>query len=150
MGAHHALLAQLVEQRPLKPQVIGSSPMQGTERAHGAMAARFDGIEEVASSSLAGSTETFIYNLSLEINNMERAEILYRVKRVVAEEMDIQIDKLTEETSYINDLGADSLDIVDLVMELEDSLEIQIENEEAKKLTTIGETVDYIDRTKNG
>ncbi len=53
-------------------------------------------------------------------------------------------DKITPETSFINDLGADSLDTVELVMELEDEFEISIPDEDAEKIQTVGNAIDYI------
>jgi acyl carrier protein len=53
-------------------------------------------------------------------------------------------DKITPETSFINDLGADSLDTVELVMELEDEFEVSIPDEDAEKIQTVGNAIDYI------
>jgi acyl carrier protein len=53
-------------------------------------------------------------------------------------------DKVTRETSFVNDLGADSLDTVELVMELEDEFEISIPDEDAEKIQTVGNAIDYI------
>ncbi len=53
-------------------------------------------------------------------------------------------DKITHETSFINDLGADSLDTVELVMELEDEFEVSIPDEDAEKIQTVGNAIDYI------
>ena len=53
-------------------------------------------------------------------------------------------DKITKETSFINDLGADSLDTVELVMEFEDEFEISIPDEDAEKIQTVGSAIDYI------
>ena len=67
-----------------------------------------------------------------------------RVKKIVCDQMGVTADKIARETSFINDLGADSLDTVELVMELEDEFEVSIPDEEAEKIQTVGAAVDYI------
>ena len=67
-----------------------------------------------------------------------------RVKKIVCDQMGTTADKMTRETSFINDLGADSLDTVELVMEFEDEFEISIPDEDAEKIQTVGAAVDYI------
>jgi len=68
-----------------------------------------------------------------------------RVIEIVCEQMGQPKEKVTEETSFINDLGADSLDTVELVMELEDEFDLSIPDEEAEKIRTVGDAVRYID-----
>ncbi len=72
-------------------------------------------------------------------------EIKDRVVNIVAEQMGVAKDKLTLETSFINDLGADSLDTVELLMEFEDEFQIQIPEEEAEKIQTVGDVIKYIE-----
>lgn len=67
-----------------------------------------------------------------------------RVVRIVCDQMGSSADKITPETSFINDLGADSLDTVELVMELEDEFEVSIPDEDAEKIQTVGNAIDYI------
>jgi acyl carrier protein len=67
-----------------------------------------------------------------------------RVIRIVCNQMGTTQDKVTRETSFVNDLGADSLDTVELVMELEDEFEISIPDEDAEKIQTVGNAIDYI------
>jgi acyl carrier protein len=67
-----------------------------------------------------------------------------RVIRIVCDQMGTTPDKITQETSFINDLGADSLDTVELVMELEDEFEISIPDEDAEKIQTVGNAIEYI------
>ncbi len=67
-----------------------------------------------------------------------------RVLNIVCEQLGTSRDKLGSETSFINDLGADSLDTVELVMEFEDEFQINIPDEDAEKIQTVGDAVKYI------
>ena len=67
-----------------------------------------------------------------------------RVLNIVCEQLGTSRDKITHETSFINDLGADSLDTVELVMEFEDEFEINIPDEDAEKIQSVGDAVKYI------
>jgi acyl carrier protein len=71
---------------------------------------------------------------------------LERVKDIVADNLGVDREKITPETSFVNDLGADSLDTVELVMELEEEFEITIPDDQAEKIKTVGEAIDYIER----
>ena len=67
-----------------------------------------------------------------------------RVVDIVCENLGVNKDQVTRSTSFIEDVGADSLDIVELVMELEEEFEITIPDEQAEKIKTVGEAIDYI------
>ncbi len=68
-----------------------------------------------------------------------------KVKKIVAEKLGVPEAKVTEEASFVNDLGADSLDVVEFVMEVEKEFDITIPDEEAAKLATVGDAVKYIE-----
>lgn len=70
--------------------------------------------------------------------------ILNKVKAIISEQLGIDESEITMESSFIEDLGADSLDIVELVMALEEEFEIVIPDEDAEKIGTVGEAVNYI------
>lgn len=69
-----------------------------------------------------------------------------RVIEIVSEQMGVSKDQITRETSFINDLNADSLDTVELVMEFEEEFEIAIPDDAAEKIQTVGQAIDYIDK----
>ena len=76
-----------------------------------------------------------------------------RVIEIVSEQMGVSKDQITKDTSFINDLGADSLDTVELVMELEEEFDITIPDEKAEEIQTVGQAVAYIEehtKTKDG
>ena len=71
-------------------------------------------------------------------------EVEDKVKSIVSEQMGVSKDEIVRETSFVNDLNADSLDTVELVMEFEDAFEMSIPDEEAEKIQTVGHAIDYI------
>ncbi len=75
---------------------------------------------------------------------MEHEEIFAKVKDVIVDQLSVDEDDVTSEASFFDDLGADSLDIVELVMALEDSFGVSIPDEEAESIKTVGDAVEYI------
>jgi len=73
------------------------------------------------------------------------ATVQERVIEIVAEQMGVDKSQVTSETSFVNDLGADSLDTVELVMEFEDEFDISIPDEEAEKMQTVGQAISYVE-----
>lgn len=72
------------------------------------------------------------------------ASIAERVKQLVAEQLGVEEDQVTDEASFMDDLGADSLDTVELVMALEEEFDIEISDEDAEKVQTVQDAIDYI------
>lgn len=75
---------------------------------------------------------------------MDELEIVDKIKEVVADKLDAEAVDIVEEASFIDDLGADSLDVVELIMGLEDEFGIEISDEEAENILTVGDAVRFI------
>ena len=76
------------------------------------------------------------------------AENADRVKDIIEKELGVEREKLTDDASFIEDLGADSLDIVELVMAFEEEFGVEIPDDAAEKITTVKDAIDYIDQNK--
>ena len=81
---------------------------------------------------------------------MKVASVEERVIDIVAEQLNENKEKITRETSFVNDLGADSLDTVELVMELEEEFDITIPDDAAEKIQTVGQAIEHIEQTIEG
>lgn len=77
------------------------------------------------------------------------ADVSQRVIDIVAEQLGADKDKVTPETSFVKDLGADSLDTVELVMELEEEFDINIPDDAAEKIQTVGQAIDFIEKAQS-
>ena len=80
---------------------------------------------------------------------LTREDIEQKVISIVSSQMSRDPKEITHQTHFINDLGADSLDTVELVMEFEDAFDLSIPDEEAEKIQTVGEAIEYINTQKN-
>lgn len=75
---------------------------------------------------------------------MENQDLETRVKKVIADKLGVEASTIKSEASFVNDLGADSLDTVELVMALEEEFDCQIPDEDAEKITTVQQAIDYV------
>ncbi|MEA2067343.1 MAG: acyl carrier protein [Thermotogota bacterium] len=80
---------------------------------------------------------------------MERKDIFNKVKKIVADNLSVEESEITEKTSFVEDLGADSLDLVDLVMVLEKELGISIDDEKLSDLSTVSDVIELIEKEKD-
>ncbi|NRD78844.1 acyl carrier protein [Bacillus sp. BRMEA1] len=76
------------------------------------------------------------------------AEVLERVTKIIVDRLGVDESQVTLEASFKDDLGADSLDVVELVMELEDEFDMEISDDDAEKISTVGDAVNYINSQK--
>jgi acyl carrier protein len=80
---------------------------------------------------------------------MTMSEITQQVRDLIVERLGVNPEQVTEDASFIEDLGADSLDTVELVMAFEEQFDIEIPDEDAEKLTTVGDAIQYLDRQRS-
>jgi acyl carrier protein len=81
-------------------------------------------------------------DLGREVNGMD--DILERVKKIIVDRLGVEESQVTPEATFKDDLGADSLDVVELVMEMEDEFGITVSDEDSEKIVTVGDAVEYI------
>lgn len=86
-----------------------------------------------------------IINLKLKV----MSEIAEKVKNIIVDKLSVEESEVTNEASFTNDLGADSLDTVELIMEFEKEFGIQIPDDQAEKITTVGDAIVYIEANTN-
>jgi acyl carrier protein len=72
-------------------------------------------------------------------------EIMERVKKIIVDQLGVEEDKVKEDSSFIDDLGADSLDIVELIMAFEEEFDIEIADEDAEKIKVVGDVIRYLE-----
>ena len=87
------------------------------------------------------SPDSVVFRRTVKVASVEE-----RVIDIVAEQLGVSKDQITRETSFVNDLGADSLDTVELVMELEEEFDINIPDDVAEKIQTVGQAIDHIEK----
>lgn len=73
------------------------------------------------------------------------ASVLEKIKGIVSEQLDVSQEEITPEASFVDDLGADSLDLTELIMAMEDEFDLEIDDEEAQKLRTVQDAIKYIE-----
>lgn len=69
-----------------------------------------------------------------------------KVKKIIAEKLSVDLEEVVPEASFVDDLGADSLDLVELIMSMEEEFEVDISDEDAEKIVTVKDAIDYIDK----
>lgn len=77
------------------------------------------------------------------------SELLEKIKKIVSEQLDVDPEQVVPEASFVDDLGADSLDLTELIMAMEDEFDMEIDDEEAQKLRTVQDVIDYIESKVN-
>lgn len=73
-------------------------------------------------------------------------ETIDRIKKIIVDQLGVEASKITENSSFVDDLGADSLDIVELIMAFEEEFDIEIPDEDAEKIKTVGDAVKYLNK----
>ncbi len=73
-------------------------------------------------------------------------EAIDRVKKIIVDQLGVDTSKITEESSFVDDLGADSLDIVELIMAFEEEFDVEIPDEDAEKIKTVGDSIKYLSK----
>jgi len=74
------------------------------------------------------------------------SELTDRIRTIISEQLMVDLDEVTDESSFVEDLGADSLDTVELIMEFEDEFGIEISDEDAEKISSVGEAIAYLEK----
>lgn len=96
----------------------------------------------------AATSSSFASSLARKPISAE-SNIALQIREIVADKLGFNLSAVTNNASFANDLGADSLDIVELIMELEKEFGVSIPDDEAEKLRTVGQAINYIERIKN-
>lgn len=96
----------------------------------------------------AATFSSFASSLARETVSTE-SDIALLIRKLVVDKLGVSLSAVTNNASFTNDLGADSLDIVELIMELEKDFGVSIPDDEAEKLRTVGQAINYIERIKN-
>ncbi len=86
--------------------------------------------------------------LEVKLNNYIMSEIAEKVKEIIVEKLGVDEAEVTNEANFTNDLGADSLDTVELIMEFESAFDIEIPDDQAENIATVGEAIAHIEKAK--
>lgn len=78
------------------------------------------------------------------------SEIAERIRAIISDQLMVEPEEVTDEASFVEDLGADSLDTVELIMEFEDEFGIEVSDEDAEKISTVGEAIAYLEKLVEG
>lgn len=78
------------------------------------------------------------------------SELTDRIRTIISDQLMVDLEEVTDESSFVDDLGADSLDTVELIMEFEDEFGIEISDEDAEKISTVGEAIAYLEKLVEG
>jgi acyl carrier protein len=97
----------------------------------------------------AQNVSTSVINASEDFNNMSREELLTRVIRILVEQLGVEDEEITEEASFEEVLDADSLDLVELMMEVEDTFHLKMTDEDATRIQTVGDLIDWLARQQH-
>jgi len=73
-------------------------------------------------------------------------EVIDRVKKIIVDQLGVDASKISEDSSFVDDLGADSLDIVELIMAFEEEFDVEIPDEDAEKIKTVGDAIKYLNK----
>jgi acyl carrier protein len=92
----------------------------------------------------------FLCSTFLTNNSLNMANVADRVKKIIVERLGVDESQVTPEASFTNDLGADSLDTVELIMEFEKEFDLSIPDEEAENITTVGQAITYLENNLQG
>jgi acyl carrier protein len=90
-----------------------------------------------------------VYFAALNQKHIIMSDIADKVKQIIVDKLGVDESEISNESSFTNDLGADSLDTVELIMEFEKEFDIAIPDEEAEKIQTVGMAVEYLENAKN-
>jgi len=93
-----------------------------------------------------GGAIAIIFFLIKERRLKDKMGSMDRIKKIIVKQLGIDESKITENSSFLNDLGADSLDTIDLIMEFEEEFNIEIPDEDAEKIKTVGDVIKYLDK----
>jgi len=88
-------------------------------------------------------------DLQEEFQNTEKSDNYEKMKEIIIHKLGVDENKITKEAKFVDDLGADSLDTVEIIMEFEEEFEVEIPDEDAEQLTTIQKALDYVDSKLN-